>query len=263
MPFAVTFHVFPAPDGPLRYALIPWDSETFGFPFIELRFARVDHELAAQHLPALLELLDARSQRPMLVFTKVPVAATRLAESLTACGFYPVETMIEPYLALSRFRPVVERPADGMTLRDAREVDVPRLVELARRSFHADRLHVDANLPSDKADERFARWVINGVRDGDMVFCYDDAKGKTIGFYHVRPTASGTVDLSLAAIDHTYQKLGIGLLMYQAVLLECRNRGFSLAKTRVTVHNIDVLNLFARLEFQFRNPTLTLHRYSS
>jgi len=51
--------------------------------------------------------------------------------------------------------------------------------------------------------------------------------------------------------------------MYQAVLLECRNRGFSLAETHVTVHNLDVLNLFARLGFQFRNPSLTLHRYSS
>jgi Sortase and related acyltransferases len=263
MPSAMTYDAFPAPDGPLRYALIPWDSETFGFPFIELRCAGVDHELAAQHLPALLESLDARSQRPMLVLTKIPVAATRLAELLTACGFYPVETAVEPHMALSRFRSVVERPAGGMTLRDAREADMPRLVELARGSFRADRLHVDANLPSDKADERFVRWVINGVRDGDMVFCYDDARGKTIGFYHVRATASGTVDLSLAALDRAYQKLGIGLLMYQAVLLECRNRGFSLAETHVTVHNLDVLNLFARLGFQFRNPTLTLHRYSS
>lgn len=261
MPFAVTFEAFPDPDGPLRYALVPWDTETFGFPFIELRCADVDSQQVARHLPALLQSLDARPQRPMLVFTKVPVASSRLAEALSACGFYPVETMIEPHLALARFRPVVERAPGGMVLRDARPEDVSRLVELARGSFHADRLHVDANLPSEKADDRFAGWIANGLRDGDMVFCYDDAKGNTIGFYHVRVTTPRTVDLSLAAVDRAYQKLGIGLLMYQAVLVECRKRGFAVAETHLTLQNVDALNLFARLGFQFRNPALTFHRY--
>jgi ribosomal protein S18 acetylase RimI-like enzyme len=145
-------------------------------------------------------------------------------------------------------------PSAGWFLREGRQEDLSRLVELARGSFHADRLHVDANLPSDKADERFARWVATGLRDGDIVFCYDDAKGRTIGFYHVRVTMPGTVDLSLAAIDRAYQKLGIGLLMYQAVLVECRNRGFAVAETHVTVHNVDVLNLFATVGVSVPQP---------
>jgi hypothetical protein len=33
----------------------------------------------------------------MLLFTKIPVASTQLAEAISASGFYPVETMIEPY----------------------------------------------------------------------------------------------------------------------------------------------------------------------
>jgi dTDP-4-amino-4,6-dideoxygalactose transaminase len=38
-------------------------------------------------------------------------------------------------------------------------------------------------------------------------------------------------------------------------------RGYGLAETHVTVHNVDVLNLFVRLGFALRDPTLTFHQY--
>jgi GNAT superfamily N-acetyltransferase len=262
MPFTLEFCRFPAPDGPLQYVLVPWDSDTFGFPIQELRFPAGDSAALARYLPGLLPIL-LRSL-PSLVFTKIPIAQIASASVLTRHGFYPVETMVSLNLGLEQFRPVIQRVGSGLRLRDAVPADMAGLTELARSAFLTDRLHVDPHLPKSKADERFARWVRRGFDEGDTVFVYEDApRGRTIGFFQVRaigPDHLG-VDLSLAAVDLRYQKSGFGLLMYQAVLEECRSRGYRRAETHITVNNMDVLNLFARLGFLFRDPVVTFHRY--
>ena len=72
-----------------------------------------------------------------------------------------------------------------------------------------------------------------------------------------------TVDLSLAAVDVAYRGSGVGAMMYQALLTECQARGFQTAVTRISVNNMDVLNLFMRLGFAVRNTLFVLHWFRS
>lgn len=262
MSFQLEFRSFPGPDGPLHYARIPWDSETFAQPIYELKWDRNDTSLLRQHLPPLLAALSA--ERPVLVWTKVGIDDVAACAQLTRQGFYPVETMVELHLALDRFTPVVTRGPARLRLRPAAPADLPRLVSLARTAFHADRFHLDPHLPQDKSNERFARWLDRAMQAAEPVFVYEDsAKKNILGFYHLRENAGHPkiVYLSLAAIDVDYQKLGFGLLLYQTVLLECRTRGYAAAETHISVNNLDVLNVFARLGCSFRNPVMTLHWY--
>lgn len=261
MSFELVIRSFPAPDGPVRHAAVPWDSETFGFAIHEVKCEPTEAEPLARHLPALLAVLSAA--RPVLVVAKVPIHAVGLGAVLARQGFYPVETLLELHVALPRFKPLVSRLPSSPRLRRATEADLPRLRALAAGAFQTDRFHLDANLPKAKADERYAAWITRGLTAGDPVYVYEDAR-QVLGFYHLQGDAHDgtTVRLSLAALDPAHQRLGLGPLMYQAVLKECQTLGYTVAYTHISAANLDVLNLFARLGFAFRNPVTTFHWYA-
>jgi L-amino acid N-acyltransferase YncA len=263
MKFQVRFENFPSPDGLLRHGLLPWDTETFGFPVHEIQIP--DDALAAldQHLPQLCNCLSRT--RPALLVCKVPLAAVaKPGRSLSRHGFYVVETLIEVHMALAQVKPFAPRLTQDLSLRQARPEDLPALVRMAQHAFRKDRFHADPNLSQASADRRFEAWVRRGLQAQDPVFIVE-ARGSSgaLGFFHVREAtgAQKTVDLSLAAVDPSYQKTGLGVLLYQMVLLECGTKGFEFAESRVSVANGDVLNLFTRLGFSLRNPVVTFHCY--
>lgn len=258
MSFQLTFEPFPQPDGPLRYAPVPWDSEVYGFPFYELRGADTSPEVLSQHLSPWLSSLP--TDQPCLVYSKIPTRAVAQAQVLTAHGFYPVETIAEISLPLARIIPLAaRRPGQGQ-LRQARETDLPQVIAIARSAFSNDRLHLDPNLSPEKANERYGQWVERGFDASEPIFVYEDRRtGQVIGFFHIREIAPKTIDLSLAAVSRAYQGSGLGALMYEAVLTECQARGYQTAITRITINNLEIINLFARLGFMFRAAVLTLH----
>jgi L-amino acid N-acyltransferase YncA len=263
MKFQVEFENFPSPAGPLRFGLLPWDTETFGFPVHEIQIP--DDALAAldQHLAQLCDRLGR--SRPALLVCKVPlVAVARPGRALSRNGFYAVETLIEVHMALAQVKLFAPRLAQDLRLRHARPEDLPALVRMAQHAFRKDRFHADPNLSQANADRRFEAWVRRGMQAQDPVFIVEEqGSSGVLGFFHIREAtgAQKTVDLSLAAVDPSYHKTGLGVLMYQMVLLECGTKGFKFAESRVSVANGDVLNLFTRLGFSLRNPVVTFHCY--
>jgi L-amino acid N-acyltransferase YncA len=258
MSFTLEWRPLPEPAERAAYANVTWDSDLYGFPFYELRCEDADAETLAAELGRWLAGLAPA--QPCLVYTKIPTTAVRLGRILTRQGFYPVETMVDLSLTLNRMALVSDRPFAQAHLRPATEADLPALRATAAAAFSHDRLHLDTNLPAAKADERFAQWVERGWRAGEPLLVFEDRRGaKLIGFFHLRETAPGTIDLSLAGVAPALQRSGLGAVMYQAVLTDCRSRGYRIATTRISVNNIDIVNLFARLGFAFHRPVLTLH----
>jgi L-amino acid N-acyltransferase YncA len=60
-------------------------------------------------------------------------------------------------------------------------------------------------------------------------------------------------------MNKAHQGIGHGALMYQAVLKECRAQGYKFATGRVSVANLPMVNLLARLGFRIRSAVTTLH----
>jgi L-amino acid N-acyltransferase YncA len=258
MSFTMTFQSFPQPGGPLRYAYVPWDAEMYGFPFYELGCGDLPPELLDKHLSPWLRSLPV--DRACLVYSRIPPRAVAVSRVLTNCGFYPVETTIDIYLPLSRLTPIVSHQSKQLRLRPATEADLPQMITIAGSAFCNDRLHLDPNLPPEKADLRYAHWIETGYRAGEPVFVLEDTRNaQVIGFFHLRETAPNTIDLSLAAIDNDYQKTAAGVLMYQTTLVECQTRGYQMAITRISLNNTNVVNLLMRLGFAVRSAVTTLH----
>jgi ribosomal protein S18 acetylase RimI-like enzyme len=244
----------------MRYGHIPWDSDIFGFPFYQVTISEM-FEGFDESLPKLLSFLWKQSEDKCLVCTKIPSQQVSRMRTLTEHGFYPVETMVEPYRDLRSFSS--NRRFERLSLRPARIEDKPQLFSIARSAFSMDRYHLDPNLPDDRASYRYEFWLENGMQSGDHIFVYEDATdSRLVGFCHLREVDKRVVDFSLAAIEPKFQKSGFGVMMYSECLLECQKMGYAEMVTRISLNNIAVLNIYAHLGFLFRQPTVTLHWYA-
>ena len=260
MSFELTFNSFPAPEGPIRYALVPWDSDLYGFPFYELQCQDTSPALLARHLPAWLAGLP--TDRPALVYAKIPPGAVSLAQVLARSGFYPVETLMEFHLRLARLATIIRKQSSPDRLRLAKPADQPRVTAIAAGAFAADRYHLDPNLPSEKADQRFTAWIARSFTAREPIFVLEDTRRKeVIGFVQCREISPHVMDVTLGSVDKDIQRTGAGVLMYQLLFIEFLARGYREAITRVSLHNIGGIKLTLRLGFTVQSAVTTLHWY--
>jgi GNAT superfamily N-acetyltransferase len=259
MPFRLNFEEFP--DGPaLTFARVPWDSELLGFEVVELRLREDDPAAAGQALAKWLRLRAPAP--PLFLYLRMDLANVTLGEELAHLGFYPVELTYELSLPLHRLASVAPGWKPRARLRTAEPSDLPSLLSIAGSAFGLDRYHLDPHIPASRADARFSSWIAEGMKAGDPIFVYEEAKhSEILGFCHWRPIGEKTVDLSLAAVHPRFQGTGVGASMYEAVLRESRALGHDTATTRISAANLDVVNLFARLGFAFRRARMTWHHY--
>jgi hypothetical protein len=250
---------WPPSGGRLRYAEVPWDTAAFGFPVYQL-FVEASYPGFSDDLASLSAHLAPAHDGGALVFTKVPPTDIELLIALGKIGFYPVETQIEAHTSLADF--TWERRFEGLQLRPATPVDVPALLSLARTAFRLDRYHLDPNVSDQQAGVRLEKWLAQGIERGDIVMVFEDrSSSKTIGFCLLQERSDRLVDFLLGAVETRLQGAGIGLVMYGECFLACRDSGFRNLVTRISLHNVDVLNVFAELGCRFRHPRLTVHRF--
>lgn len=257
--FTLTFRGEPEAEPVVMWAEVPWDSALYGFPVVEVRTAagRKPDGLR-EALRAVLEGLDRRARS--LVFAKLGAGEIGAAEVFCEAGFRPVETQLEAFVALPRLRPLAGKIGAAWRLEEARPGDRAALERIARQAFRTDRLHLDPSLPPEVADERYAAWVGRALDEGEPVFLLKDREGEPLGFFHVRWTSKESVELSLAAVDPERWRPGAGAVLFERVLLACRERGAAAASARIAVLNTEVMSLYAALGFSFRHPRVTLHR---
>lgn len=257
MSFALDLRAHPEPGGPLAWARVPWDSDALGLEVFEIR-CEGEADAVGDALPGLLD--ELRTEGPQLAVSRVAIGRTALARVLGVNGFHAVESSFELSLPLARRAGQTTRLPRGIALRPAREEDRAAVAAIALEAFHSDRYHLEPSVAPERASARMATWVQRAFDAGEPVFVLADAGERTLGFFHVRPDADGDVDLSLAAVAADFRRVGLGPLLYSAVLDECHRRGHRAAHTRIAAQNLDVLNLYAHLGFQFLRAWMAFHR---
>lgn len=258
MVFTLTWESFPPPNGPLRWARIPWDSDLFGFPIFELRCADAAPERLTPHLSAWLAQLPTDAD--CLAAAKIAPQAIALGQTLTQHGFYPVETILELHVVLARYTPVLSRAPAHAVYRPATAADLPACIAIAQSAFAHDRYHLDPHLPRAPADRRFALWIERGFRAGDFVYALEDTRrDAVVGFAHYREGQPGAIDLMLGAVNPALQNAGFGVMIYQSTLEECRKRGYKTARVKVSLNNLNSVKPFVRLGMTIRDAESVFH----
>ena len=121
---------------------------------------------------------------------------------------------------------------------------------IARDAFSTDRFHLDPNLPPQKADERYARWVEASFANGDMLSVLEDKPGgRIIGVASAKKTLQNAYHVTLAMMDKSYHHTGAGAFLFQSVMNECKTRGFKLAIAHISINNPSSLKSAERIGF--------------
>jgi len=258
MTFNLTWQSFPPPNGPLAFANIPWDSELYEFPFYDLKLGDASPAQIEPHLADWLEHLPA--EKSCLVVTGITPDAVAMARILTRTGFYPVETIVELHVPLARFQPLITSRFQKMCFRPAQTGDLPHMQAIARNAFSTDRFHLDPNLPSQKADERYARWVEASLVDNDVLFVLEDKLGgRIIGVASAKATLQNTYHITLAVIDRNYHNTGAGVFLFQSITGEGKTRGFKLAIAHISINNPNSLKSAERIGFSTHAAVTKFH----
>ena len=258
MTFSLTWQSFPPPDGPLAFAHIPWDSALYGFPFYDLKLGDASPANLEPPLADWLKQLPA--DKSCLVVASIKPDAIALAQVLIHNGFYPVETLIELHFLLARFHPVITSHFQKMLFRPAQAGDLPRMTAIARTAFSTDRFHLDPNLLSLKADERYARWVENSFTSGDMLFALEDKPGgRIVGIAAAKEETKTIYHLTFVAMDKASHNQGAGVFLIQSIVGVGKTRGYKLCITHASAHNTNSLKSAEKTGFRIHSAATKFH----
>lgn len=249
---------------------IPWETRNLGlqsFAVDDEFFGNPDDEL-------LKESLRSAEAQNGKIFAQARVAKNDFAALpvLQRYGFYFAETTLIPFSvfrkndALSRFMADKSSFAParysldglGLTIMDRRDLAQCATVKaIAAESFSDDRIHLDANCPKEIADRRFCYWVDDLLADEAVVFYLLEHLGACTGFM-----ARKGEDLILAGFAQRYIKSGLGDFLWLSVLEDMHKQGIAQTHTCISANNTPVLNLYVRLGFKFKDPSVTLHYWT-
>ena len=245
---------------------LPWEERNLGvaaFGLGEDWLDRMDGE-------ALHACLAAKAAECGRFFVQARVRIdTRSTRVLEQNGFYLVEATVCPHTVLDRnsaLRDFLSDPGSFLPDRyalddlqtdrlDKAEAGLCAAVrQIAGESFTNDRFHADHNCARSVADKRFIYWIDDLLGDPAVAFDIMFLEGRPVAFM-----ARKADNLILAGFAKKYSGAGLGDYFWLHALRQVKAEGLNRAHTLISVCNIPVLNLYARLGFKFREPCATFH----
>ena len=235
----------------LELRLTPWDRKALGMVTAEI--TRL-HALQAEALPVLLDAAQqwCRQHDVAYLFGRIDANDHLHRAGLLDHGF----AFVEVSMTVSR-NGFAELPAvpRGMlpALRPATVDDIPMLRQIAEQDFVHGRFLEDPAIPQPLARRRTANWIEDMVHAGLVQTA--EARGTVIGFHAERVDAANHhANLLLTGASSKYAMLALPL--WVTALQSLQQRGVQRCTTLISAANTGVINLYARLGFQF-NSSLT------
>ena len=239
----------------LECSLVPWDSEIFGFPVAQI--SRVDLGEGAR--PAeVLDVFDAwcTSHDVRLVSCRLDHLQLRESMALENAGFRFVEMVYVPRLASFEG---IAAPRHVLQVAEAESGDLDLIEEIAYSAFSTGRFLLDWRLAPELSKRRYSTWVRNSFDAPRQTVLKAEADGQLIGFFIVEHRRDQSVYWHLTAIAPQWQGKGMGMSLWQTMLIRHRTEGVSFVETTISGHNLPIINLYARLGFSFGSAQMTFH----
>jgi dTDP-4-amino-4,6-dideoxy-D-galactose acyltransferase len=231
-------------------ALLPWDTEFFGFRIGRVNSARLD----AAALRATLEW-SAREKVRCLYLSADPGCADTLALAHEG-GFRFVDLRVDFQAELA----AVE-PAAGPGFRAATAQDLPALTELARVAHTDTRFFKDAGFPAARVADLYAEWIQRDFRE-NQVFAIAGAKGAPAGYVTCAVDAAAHAGrIGLIAVAAGEQGRGLGRILVQGARHWLRERGCREVRVATQASNLAAQRLYQGQGFRTAETRATFHRW--
>jgi len=240
-------------------ARLPWDEATFGFHVADLCLPVIPDRIS---IPIFRDAIYrfCRLNQCELVSARAGGSEMAMQQLFTAAGFTPVDFSL---MATQPNLKALTLPERRFTLRPAEPEDQAEILRIAGSAFVFGRYHGDPRFPRELANARYVHWMRLALKDAgsdDKVLVLG-APGAVIGFMNVI-VRNGHADLRLGAIDPSNEFGFLGFFLYAEVLRWMRNMGVRRASAKISAANTRVLNVCAKLGFQFSNAEAVYHWHS-
>jgi GNAT superfamily N-acetyltransferase len=176
--------------------------------------------------------------------------------ALEGLGFRFVEMVYGP--RLTDLGSVAE-PRHAIDVAVAGPGDLDAIQAIAYDAFTTGRFLLDWRLPGELSRRRYATWVRNSLDAPDQTVLKAEVDGGLVGFFIVEPRPDRSMYWHLTAVAPTWQGKGMGLSLWQTMLIRHRTEGATSVETTISGHNAPAMNLYARLGFAFASTRMTLH----
>jgi len=258
MRFEVEKKTFDSAGNTIQYGLIPWDSEIFGFNVAEIFNVELSNlETTGAFFSEFEKQVKMLGVR--LLVAKVSAYERHIFYEFQRSGYIFIEETINPYIVNLQKSDVNYAKYSKITLKNATEVELPAIREIASTTFEYDRFHLDFNLDANLANKRYSVWIDNSYRSNDDVL-YAELNGNVAGFSIVRIDGQ-SASLPLIGIANPHKGTAIGLFFYMATCNRLKELGVKAVSTTISLNNINVLNIYSRCGFSFKDPVFVLHKW--
>ncbi len=249
---------------------VPWETRNLGIESFEVTAAHFERGDEAALDRALREKIETHGR----IFAQARAGKDHLAAiaGLEGLGFRAIEMILEPHTPLASNTALAQFISDRQAFlpRDQRIADwcvdildrgdsarCDRVRAIAAESFSNDRFHLDPRCDEETANRRFALWADDLLADERVTVHLMSTAGQAEAFLARRGD-----NMILVGFSRRQMGKGLAKFFWLSVLEQMAAEGLPQMRTVISVNNLPVLNLHARLGFKFRHPATTLHLWS-
>lgn len=190
----------------------------------------------------------------VLVSTRVPVSDTDTTQKLEEAGFKLVDTNVQLEVSTAAAQEKIH------TYCEANPLDEGEVVDLAARSFHSDRFHLDPEIPNSLACKIKACWAQNFFRGlrGDFMLI---ARGKSgvEGFLLLVKKQRTLATIDLIAVESSCRRTGVAESMIRSIFGYCHEQKIDRIRVGTQMANRAAINLYIKLGFRVIASEYTFH----
>lgn len=238
-------------------AVLPWDSETFGFAAADYKPG--DVRLVFTNREDIRYCLGtwAKVNTVEIVGCSVAASEPRWRTLLPRIGFAYVDSTLT--YTVSRLERA-QFPRKRVPVRLATAEDQPAVERICEIGFRAGRYHADALFPVALANLRYRKWLANefaSLSGSNRIYVVGDA-GEVIGFTHVRVNGEEAY-ITIGGADPAVQSGVLPFAVFIGTLEALRDSGVRRVQSKLSAGNTPMLNLAAYAGSRFSEPEAVFH----
>jgi hypothetical protein len=239
-----------------KVAVLPWDTETFGFPVAAWQPG--DPGAVAAGVEAFRRRLQAWACVEQVELVSCTVVADDRAwrALLPELGFSCVEQTVRIMLRVQTFT----APPPETPVRLAATDEASHIEEIAGDAFRHGRYHADPRFPRELADRRYRNWVRSACRSTDpldRVYVLGQP-GTVKGFFQLRLNKD-RAEVGIIAVAKALQGSPAGPELVIGTQLALKAAGIRWITSKVSAANVGLINIVAHLGYRFRQPEAAFH----
>jgi hypothetical protein len=201
----------------------------------------------------------------------VPANSPVISASAEDLGFRNAELRINTFIDLTKATLYQQYVADGthalfpnldsegiifnvQRVTELAELTREQIIQGATNAFSSDRFHTDPNCSNAVADARIGMWLEADLLTNPAMNCTTLSLGKDLVGYIIWKDS----EFILGGITPHFIGRGFAKLLYLQTMADV-HRASQVVTATISANNIEVLNLYSRLEYSFEKPSHVYH----